>query len=449
MPETEQTRYARNGDVHIAYQVVGDGPPDLLAFSFGMLPIDTIGEEPQLRRFQDRLAELSRLIRFDVRGVGLSDPFAPTSPPTLEQWMGDAVAVLDAAGSEQAAVFAPAYSSLIAIMLAATHPDRVRSLVIVNGAARLIEGDDYPIGVPRHIMEEVVDVNIEADAVERGVDFLAMAGPSVAKDETFRNWWVRAGNRGASPAVARSILSMVSYADVRPVLPLVRVPTLILQRRDCLVNMRALGQYLADNIADSKYVELEGPDYLHWVGDTDLMLEEIEEFLTGTRSRGRASRVLATVLLTDIVGSTQRLSESGDQSWRHLLDRHDVAVQRQLDRFGGQQIKTTGDGVLATFDGPARAITCARAIREAALQIGLEIRAGIHTGEVELRQNDIAGLAVHIAARVESLADPGEILVSRTVTDLTAGSGINYNDRGEHALKGVPGNWRLFAVAEA
>lgn len=443
------TRYAKNADVHLAYQVVGDGPVDVLAFSPGMLPIDAMEEEPALRRFFERLTSFSRLIRFDLRGIGQSDPVGLASPPTLEQWMSDAVAVLDAVNVAQAAVFAPEESSLVALMLAATYPERVRSLVIVNGTASVVADDDYPIGIPRAVLEDFVEVNLEADAVDRGLDFLALAVPTVANDESFRSWWVRAGNRGASPTVARTLLNVLMFTDVRRLLPLVRVPTLVLHRQGNSVYEVAHGRYLAEHIAGAKFVELDGADHLYWVGRTDSMLEEIEEFLTGARGRGRSDRVLATVLLTDIVGSTQRLSETGDQAWRELLDRHDIAVQRQLERFGGRPIKTTGDGVLATFDGPARAIVCARAIRDAAAQIGLEIRAGIHTGEIELRDQDVAGLAVHIAARVQALANPGEVLVSRTVTDLTAGSGICYEARGDYELKGVPGSWQLFAVTEA
>jgi class 3 adenylate cyclase len=441
-----ETRYARSGDVHIAYQLLGTGPPDVLLFSFGVLPIDAVAEEPGLDRFHRRLASFGRLIRFDPRGVGLSDPVAPASPPTLEQWMADAVAVLDAAGSERAAVLSTGEASLEALLLATTHPWRVSHLVLVNGTARVARADDYPPGIPMPVLMRFLDVIVEPDAVDQGYDFLAVAAPSTAGDDAFRRWWVRAGNRGASPATAKAILSVRLLSDVRPLLPLVTLPTLVLHRNARFYGV-GHGRYLAEHIAGAKLVELPGPDHLFWVGDdTRNMLEEIEEFLTGVRRVGSPDRVLATVLLTDIVGSTERLAEMGESRWRDMLDRHDAAVRRQIERFGGREVKHTGDGVLATFDGPARAVVCATAVREAAAQLGLDIRAGLHTGEVERRGDDIAGMAVHIVARVEALAGAGEILVSRTVVDLTAGSGIAFSDRGEHALKGVPDPWRLYAV---
>jgi DNA-binding SARP family transcriptional activator/class 3 adenylate cyclase len=444
-----ETRYAKSGDVDIAFQVSGLDSPDLLMFSSAVLPIDSMYDEPSLARFNDRLASFSRLIRFDVRGVGMSDSFAPSSPPTLEQWVEDAVAVLDAAGAERAAVFGPRDSSLHAILLATTHPERVSSLIIANGTARAARADDYPIGFPQRVLDRFLELNMESDAVEQGLDLLAIAAPSVADDDAFRAWWNRAGNRGATPARSRAIQAVYLQSDVRPVLPLVQAPTLILHRRDDDMFRAPHGRYLAEHIPDAKYVELPGADDLYWVGDSDAMLDEIEEFLTGARPGPRADRVLATVLFTDIVGSTRRVSEMGERRWRDLLDRHDLAVRRQLERFRGREIKMTGDGVLATFDGPARAVHCGCAIRDAAAQLGLEIRAGIHTGEVDVRGEDIGGIAVHIAARVEALAEPGAVLVSRTVVDLIVGSGIETTDRGEHVLTGVPGEWRLFAVEAA
>jgi DNA-binding SARP family transcriptional activator/class 3 adenylate cyclase len=440
------TRYAKSGDVDIAFHESGADSPDILMFSTAVLPIDSMDEEPSLARFNDRLASFSRLIRFDVRGVGMSDAFAPSSPPTLEQWIQDAVAVMDAAGSERAAVFGPRDASLQAILLATTYPDRVSSLIIVNGTARLARADDYPIGVPQRVLDRFLELNMETDAVERGFDLLAVAAPSVADDDAFRAWWNRAGNRGASPARARAMQAVYQQADLRPVLPLVRVPTLILHRRDNAMFRADHGRYLAAHIPEAKYVELPGADDLYWVGDADGMLDEIEEFLTGVRPGPRPDRILATVLFTDIVGSTRRVAEMGERRWRDLLDRHDLAVRRQLERFRGQEIKMTGDGVLATFDGPARAVRCGCAIRDAAAQLGLEIRAGVHTGEVEVRGDDIGGMAVHIAARVESLAEPREVLVSRTVVDLIVGSGIETIDRGEQVLDSVPGTWRLFTA---
>jgi class 3 adenylate cyclase/DNA-binding CsgD family transcriptional regulator len=441
-----EIRYARSSGVDIAYQVFGAGSTDLLAFPSALLPIDSMNDEPLLEGFYQRLASFSRLIRFDMRGVGMSDPIVASDPPTLEQWTQDALAVLDAVGSEHAAVFAPRDTSLRAILLAATYPDRVHALVIVNGLARYSRAPDYPVGIPKSILENFLEVNMEPDAVERGLDFLAHAGPSVAGDSAFRTWWRRAGNRGASPSAARALQAVWIWGDVRSLLPLLRVPTLIVHRRDDSLTRVGHGRYLAEHIPEAKYLELPGADDLYWVGDTETMLDEIEEFLTGARRGPRADRVLLTVLFTDIVGSTAHIAHLGDRRWRYLLDRHDVATRRQLVRFRGREIKTTGDGVLATFDGPARAVSCACAIRDAAAQLGLEIRAGVHTGEVELRGDDIGGMAVHIASRIAALAEPRQVLVSRTVVDLMVGSGIATRERGQYSLKGVPDRWRLFAV---
>ncbi len=338
----------------------------------------------------------------------MSDPITAADPPTLEQWAQDAVAVLDAAESEQAAVFAPRDSSLTGILLAATYPDRVHALVLVHGIARFSRAADYQIGIPDRILEHFLQINMEPDAVQQGLDFLALAAPSMAGDTAFRAWWTRAGNQGASPSTARALQSVYLWADVRPLLPLLRTPTLILHRRENIPNRVHHGRYLAEHIPQAKFVELPGADDLYWVGDTETMLDEIEEFLTGVRSGPRTDRVLLTVLFTDIVGSTAQISRLGDRRWRELLDRQELATRRQLARFRGREIKTTGDGVLATFDGPARAVSCACAIRDASAQLGLEIRAGVHTGEVELRGDDIGGLAVHIASDEPTLrACPG------------------------------------------
>lgn len=447
MAQSSAVRYARNGDVHLAYQVSGEQHPDLLMLSFGVLPIDSMDDERALVRFQDRLALTGRVIRFDARGIGLSDPVAASSPPTLEQWIEDALAVMDAAGSERAAVFAAAEACAEAILLATTYPDRVANLILVNGTARLTAAADYP-GTSAEVVQRFLAVNLESDAVEKGFDHLARVAPSVASDPAFRSWWDRAGQRGASPATARAILAMRYRADVRSLLSSVRVPTLVLHRRDNVVVRVEQGRYLAEHIPGAKYVELSGADCLYWVGDTDPLLDEIEEFLTGARRGPQPDRVLATVVFTDIVGSTERLAEVGERHWRDVLDRHDEAVRRELERFRGRQVKTTGDGVLAVFDAPGRAVQCACAIRDATNAMGLTVRVGVHTGEVESRGDDISGMTVHIAARVEALAAPQEVLVSRTLVDLLAGSSFEFVDRGEHDLRGVPGRWQLFAVAQ-
>jgi class 3 adenylate cyclase len=439
-------QFTESGSGQVAYQVIGNGPIDILVFSTAVLPIESMDEEPMLARFHRRLASFGRLIRFDARGIGLSDPITEVGGSIVDLWADNAASVLDAAGSKRAAVLAPRDASVYGIRLAATTPDRVASLVIINGTARLVRAEDYPVGVPEPILEKFLNVNMEHDAVEQGFDFLAHAAPSVVDDQTFRAWWVKAGYRGASPATSRAVQAAYTRADIRHLLPLVQAPTLILHRRGDVMVRVGHGRYLAEHISGARYVELDGADDLYWVGETGIMLDEIEEFLTGVRHGAGADRTLATIVLTDIVGSTTTLAEVGDKQWRDLLEQHDMVLRRQLVTFGGREVNTTGDGVVALFDGPARAVTCADAMRTATARLGIELRVGIHTGEVEIRGDDIAGLAVHIAARVEALAEPGQVLVSRTVVDLVVGSAIHFADQGEHVLKGVPGTWRLFSV---
>jgi class 3 adenylate cyclase len=447
MPSTK-TRYARCGDVEIAYQVIGDGPRDLLLFTGVIIPIECMDEEPSMARFQRRLAGFGRCIRFDQRGIGLSDRGSPSAPPTAQDWVNDAVAVLDAVGSSQATVVAPFLSAAEGIALAARHPDRVASLVVINGAARLISAPDYPCGVSRELYDSSLIPVVQPDAVEQGVDMIAMVAPSVSGDPAFREWFDRAGNLGATPAMAQARWTVVFSNDVRPLLSAIDVPTLIIHRRDVVAPFLEVGhgRYLGEHIPGAKYVELPGADAVYWVGDTRDLLDEIEEFVTGARGGSGTERVLATILFTDIVGSTDRAAQLGDGRWRDLLDRHDRRVRTQIGRFRGHEVNTAGDGFLATFDSPSRAIECARAIRESLQPLGIDIRAGIHTGEIEVRGDDIAGLAVHIAARVAGHAGPGEVLVSGAVPPLLAGSGIAFSERGEHELRGVPGTWMLFAV---
>jgi class 3 adenylate cyclase len=448
--DTPKTSFARSSNgASVAYQVLGDGPLDLLLMGGGPFSIDSADEEPSLARFQRQLASFSRLVRYDTRGSGLSDPASPANPPTLEDWMDDALAVMDAVSPGRWSLLGVALSAMQAIMVAAAHPDRVRSLVIVNGTARLVAADDYPIGAPSQLMDEVRDGPGFDPAAFSDVhrQYLSAFAPSAAGDTAFADWYIRARNRFASPAMHRAIyLVSVDQVDVRELLPMIGVPTLVVHRRDCRVLRPEHGRYLAERIDGSRYVELPGADFLYWLGDTSAMLGEIEEFLTGTRPASTADRVLATVLFSDIVDSTAQASVVGDRAWRDRLDAHDAMVRRQLGRFRGREVNTIGDGFLATFDGPARAIECACAIRDGAHQLGMDVRVGLHTGEVELRGDDIVGLAVNVAARVTSMAMPGEVLVSRTVTDLVAGSLTRFEDRGEHELKGVPGTWRLFAV---
>jgi class 3 adenylate cyclase len=434
--------------VDIAYQVLGAGHPDLLHSVAGFIPIDCMDEEPSLARFQRRLASFGRLIRFDRRGMGSSDRVSPSAPPTLDQWAEDALAVLDAVGSDEAVVVAGGASSFEALTLVATYPERVSSLVVLNGLARTLWAPDYPDGLPEGRIDELLR-GVEPDASEQGVDFLAHVAPSVANDAAFRAWNDRVGNLGASPAMARALHVARMAADVRHLLPRIRVPTLIIHRADITYPPAGVGhgRYLAEHIPEATYVELPGADTLYWVGDTTKMLDEIEEFLTGVRGGSGAERILATVLFTDIVGSTERAAVLGDRRWRDLLDSHDQAVRRQLERFRGREMDTAGDGFFATFDSPGRAIECALAIRDSLKAFNIDVRAGVHTGEIEVRGDQVAGMSVHIGARVSSLAGTGEVLVSSTVKDLVAGSSVEFADRGEHELKGVPGTWRLFAVS--
>lgn len=448
MSDLVETRYARNGDVHLAYQQFGisESGVDLVLMFGSHISIDSMDEEPGLKRFHDRLGSFTRVTRFDHRGIGLSDPIVAPDITALEQGADDAVAVMDAAGIQSAALMADLNSAARAIMLTVSHPERISQLVIVNGTARSVRADGYPFGVPAALLEQFFDIVTEPEAQQQGFDDLSLFAPTAVDDPSFRSWWVRAGRRAASPSVALALLRMDNLADVRDLLALVRVPTLILHREGCLTLSVAHGKYLAEHIPLATFVELPGRDSLYWVGETDQMLHEIGEFLTGGSVAPEPDRVLATVLFSDIVGSTERATTLGDQAWRDRLDAHDGMVRRQLGRFRGVEVKTTGDGFVATFDGPARAIGCGRAIRDGALQLDMSVRVGLHTGEVEMRGDDISGIAVHIGARVMALAQPGEVLVSRTVTDLVAGTGIEFEDRGEHELKGVSGSWRVFAV---
>ena len=444
--DAAEIQYAKRGDLHIGYEVLGGGPIDLLAFNTGCNIWIDRDDEPHWARFDRRLASFSRLIRFDPSGVGLSDPLVGESGPTIEGWMQDAVAVLDAVGSPRAALFGVSTGGLVAMLLSATYPERVSAQVLMHCSARLAVDVDYPWGIPQHVLDGFV--NAVTDPTYRGdpIDDVAMSAPSLAADVAFRAWWKRAGERSASPAVARAMDLMVMRADIRSVLPLISVPTLVLHRVHNKFIPIGHSRYLAQHIPNARLLELPGQDHLPFAGETESALGEIEEFLTGVRRAPNADRVLATILFTDIVDSTRHAAGIGDRRWREVLDSHDSMAARQVHRFDGRQVKTTGDGILATFDGPARAIQCGLAICDGARQVGVEVRVGVHTGEVERRGDDVSGIGVHIAARVQACALPGEVWVSRTVTDLVTGSGIIFHDRGEHPLKGVPGTWQLFTV---
>ena len=449
MTGAARTGYAQTSDgSYVGYETRGSGPIDLIEVSNGtVFSFAAVPEQPAWLDYVETLASFSRLIRFDPRGVGMSDPFVGDAS-SAERYADETLAVLDAVGSESAALLGVTYAGAGAILTAATHPERVRALVLINSFARLMRSDDYPIGIPDRVLEQLSNATRPgADDTAEGAPGpeLMLMAPSLAGRAGFPRWWVDAARRGASPTAARSLIETSIDLDVRRVLPEVRVPTLVLHSRDNGFVRANHGRYIADHIPGATYIEIPGADHVPWANGA-AFAGEIEEFLTGARRVDLSQRVLATVLFTDIVGSTQRAVEVGDQEWRSILDQHDRLSQREIVRFGGRLIETTGDGVLATFDAPGRAIHAARAIRDAMHQIGVQIRAGLHVGEIELRGDDVAGVAVHVAARVSGVAEADEILVSATVKELVAGSGLEFVDRGTHDLKGVPGPWQLFAT---
>jgi class 3 adenylate cyclase len=445
--QAPRTRYAKCGDLDIAYQVLGDGPLDLLVLPGPFVAFDSIEAEPSLHRFHRRLTSFSRVIRFDQRGMGASSRSRSTGTIGPSFWAEDALAVMDAAGSEEVTIVASGWTGMTGIVLAADHPERVRGLVIVNGSARALWAPDYPIGTQVTGENPWGTVALDPDAVDQGFDVLRIIAPSVADDDAFRRWWDRAGNRAQSPSEARDILAAIAGADLRDRIARITVPTLIMHRRDAVMIPADHGRYLAEHIAGSRYVELPGADTLHWTGDAEAVLDEIEEFATGVRGSVGAERVLTTIVFTDIVGSTQRAAELGDRRWHDMLDNHDRIVRHELQRFRGREVNTAGDGFVATFTSPSVALDCAEAIVEAVRPLGIEIRAGVHAGEVEVRGVDIAGMAVHIAARVAGLAGPSEVLASSTVREIVTGSRRSFTEHGEHELKGVPGRWRVYALA--
>lgn len=440
-----ETRYARSGDVHIAYSISGDGPLDLVFVPGWASNLETTWEYGPAAAFLERLGTFSRVILFDKRGTGMSDRVSISELPTLEQRMDDVRAVMDAAGSERAALFGVSEGGPMAILFAATYPERVIALVMHGSYAKYLRSDDYPWAPPREYHDRAIELYDRADqTLGSNLSFFA---PSMAEDPEAVEWWARAGRSAASPGAAVALLRMSIEIDVRPVLGVVATPTLITHRVDDRIVKVENARYLADHIPGAKLAELPGDDHVWFAGDIDELAGVIEEFLTGQRQEAAVNdRVLATVLFTDFVQSTARAAEVGDRRWAELLDAHDALARRQVERYRGRLIKSTGDGILATFDGPARAVQCALALREGCLAHGLETRAGVHTGEVELRGGDVSGLAVNIASRIEALAETGEVLVSGTVVDLAVGSGIEFDDRGAHELKGVPGHWRIAAV---
>jgi class 3 adenylate cyclase len=437
------TRYAKSGDYNIAYQVVGDGPVDLVFVPGFVSHVEHAWEDPGFARFLERLASFSRLILFDKRGTGLSDRVPPHALPSLEQRMDDVRAVMDAVGSKRAALLGVSEGGPMSLLFATTYPERVAALILYGTYAKRVRDTDYPWAPTAEESRTFLD------ATERewgGPAKLEAWAPTVAADDRFRRWWAQFLRLGASPGAARAVLEMTVQIDVREILSAIRVPTLILHRvGDRRINVGG-SRYMAEHISGAKYVELQGIDHLIWVGDTDAIVDEIEEFLTGTRQTPEPTRVLATVLFTDMVESTSRAVQLGDARWRALMSDHDRLIRAELSRFRGHEVRTTGDGFLATFDGPARAVQCAGAIAERVHELGIQVRSGLHTGEIEIVEGGIAGIAVHIAARVASLAGADEIFVSSTVKDLVAGSGLAFAEHGTFELKGVPGSWRIFRV---
>ena len=439
-----ETRYARSGDAHIAYQIVGDGDLDLVLLPGAFSHVEHQWEEPSFARFLHRLAAFSRLIVLDVRGTGLSDRAADL--PTLEEQIDDVLAVLDAVGSERAALFGLSQGGGLAMLCAAAHPARTSALVLFGAYARSVWAEDFPWGRAPEEYDELM--HLADEGWGSGV-FLPLVAPSVATDASFTVWWAKQERLSGSPGAILAFLRAQREADVRHVLPAIQAPTLVIQRRDDAYRRPEHGRYLAETIPDATYVELPGRDNLPYVGDQDAVLDEVQEFLTGVRHGAEPDRLLATVLFTDIVGAAARAAELGDRAWRDLLERHNAVVRRELERGRGREVDTAGDGFLATFDGPARAIRTAYAIAEHIQALALDVRSGLHTGEVELVGDDVRGIAVHIGARTAALAGAGEVLVTSTVKDLVAGSGIDFEAKGMRALKGVPGKWRIFRVTSA
>jgi class 3 adenylate cyclase len=437
------THYAKSGDVHIAYQVLGDGPVDLVLIHGWISHLEYQWEDPALARFLNRLASFSRLIVFDKRGTGLSDRVAENALPNLEQRMDDIRAVMDATGSRRAVIFGISEGGPLSTLFAATYPARTVALIMYGGYAKWIRADDYPWAPTREQHEAAFKAYEEHWGTPIGLKVLA---PSVASDERMRQWWAHQLRVSASPGAGVTLYRMNIEVDIRAILPTIRVPTLILHRSGDRLFPCQAGRYMAEQIPAAKFVELPGEDHMAWIGNADPLLAEIQEFLTGERPVLEADRVLATVLFIDVVQSTQRATAIGDARWRDLVDSYQQQVGKEVARLGGRVVNTAGDGVFAIFDGPARAIKCARAVGDVVGTLGLVIRCGIHTGECEMQGDDVTGIAVHIGARVAARANPGEILISSTVKDLIAGSRVECADRGPHVLKGVPGRWRLFAV---
>jgi class 3 adenylate cyclase len=438
---TPDTRYAKSGDVHIAYQTVGEGP-DLLYCSGLFSNLDVMWEEPRWAHLLGRMASFARLTVFDMRGVGVSD--RGSEIPILERQRDDLGAVMDAVGMESGIVFGVARAGSMSMMFAATHPQRTQALLLYAPTVKGVASADFPSAMSPDDEAGFPDRFVADMGTGRNLSFQA---PSLAGDERFVRWWARFERLVATPGAYRELAQILTDLDVRQVLPTIHVPTLVLHRSGDLVVSSAQGRYAAEHIAEARYVELAGGDHLPIAGDSDALLDEVEEFVTGTRPVPKTNRILATVMFTDIIDSTAHQAGLGDREWKRLVETHNLIVRRSLARLGGREQDTAGDGFYAVFDGPARAIECAREIVAELKPLGIEVRAGVHTGECEIADGKCAGLAVSIGARVMAKAGPSEILVSQTVKDLTAGSDLLLEAAGEHDLKGVPDRWRLYRVA--
>jgi pimeloyl-ACP methyl ester carboxylesterase len=437
-----EIRYADSGGARIAYQVVGSGPRDLVLVHGWVTNLELLWEHPVVARTLERLASFSRLIHLDKRGTGLSDRVPLDQLPALEQRMDDVRAVLDAAGSERAVLFGYSEGGPLCALFAAAYPERTERLIMYGSYASRVWSPDYPWAPTRG------ERSLFFTAIEQGwggtVD-LDILAPSRVNDEAFAGWWSRFLRSSASPSAALALARMNTAVDVRMVLPTIGVPTLVIQRSDDRDVFAGNGQWMAKQIPDATYVELPGQDHLLWA-DPDPIIDAVEAFVTGGTASAVPKESLITILITDLVGSTRKAAELGDIAWRHLLDRHDALVRHYLQQYRGREINTTGDGFVAAFGGPARAVRCAQAIAAAVNALNLEIRSGVHTGACERQGEDIRGLAIHTCVRVAALAEPGEVLVSPTVKDLAADSGIEFHGRGTHRLKGVPGRWNLYAA---
>lgn len=435
-----ETRYARAGDIQVAYQVVGDGDRDLVLVPGFVSNLEVAWEHPPYERFMRRLSKRARVIVFDKRGSGLSDPVDRAA--TIEDRIDDIRAVMDAVGSERADVFGWSEGATMSGVFAASFPARVSALILYGSFARGTPAQGYPWAFRREEWES--DIEQIPELWGQGASLLDLA-PSRMEEEPLVRWWGRFERQSMSPAMAMAVLRLDMELDIRDVLTSIRVPTLVMHRTADPIPVQG-ARWLAKQIPDARFVELPGDDHWPWITEPDETVDEVEEFLTGDRPEREPDRVLATVLFTDIVGSTERAATLGDRRWRDLLLQHDRLIRRELDRHQGREVKNTGDGVLATFAGPARGIECARTICEQVRTLGIEVRAGLHSGEVELRDEDVGGIAVHIGARVANMAGPGEVLVSSTVKDLVVGSGLKFTERGAHPLKGAPGEWQLYTV---